>query len=112
MSNMTGENLSERIRILGRKVFKKQEQVTGRLTLEQMKASNELTFQGLTFDFHASRILPKEALEALNRSSSAIDLDQYEALLNYLKTMHSFNLLEPGAVKGNVVLVDDQYVTK
>ena len=45
MSNMTGENLSERIRILGRKVFKKQEQEgSGRLTLEKMKNSLEVSF--------------------------------------------------------------------
>ena len=112
MSNMTGENLSERIRILGRKVFKKQEQEgSGRLTLEKMKNSLEVSFQGLTFDFLVSRTLPKEVIDAMNRSVTT-DLDQYESLFGYLKMMQSYSLLEPGAVKGNVVLADDQYVTK
>ena len=47
----------------------------------------------------------------MNRSVTT-DLDQYESLFGYLKMMQSYSLLEPGAVKGNVVLADDQYVTK
>ena len=71
-------------------------------------SKDRFSFQGLTFDMSTSLTMPLELIQG----SSNIDEMLYGKLFEFLKTMESHGKLKPGESAGQVVLADDQYVTR